>query len=264
MHYRLRTLATAALLAPGIALGTLTDHLSWGGGEPTPPPEQIRAALADDSRAADLERRLVAPPEQALAWARVLNAAPRTIDTASERERLAGWFHLALEQAGFAHEARFEAVRIIPGERRVRLDHDLIDPQRIAVGALSHHQKITEGGARLGGEPVIAESPRTGRSSLDLMRAGLAPVGPESAPIALCRLHRSDEAPYLELPAGEVAHLDRLLAETFEPAEHCLDAEAAAPFWRARAGDFFTDRGHPRTPEAGEPWPQHPEVPAAD
>lgn len=72
----------------------------------------------------------------------------------------------------------------------------------------------------------------------DLLRHGLAPIGPDNQPIKVCTLGRSSAAPYLELSATQ---LENYRIDTGLDFSRCLYGLTESAYWVSREADLIDE-----------------------
>lgn len=132
-------------------------------------------------------------------------------------------------------------------------NHDLYDMDRhslpknyelsktpVALGSIDDAKFVD------GSRSSIRTSPY-GRTEM-LMGQGYPGVGPDGAPIRLCRLYPSTFAPYVEIANYDAKALMPILGSGSVNAL-CLPESLTKDYWIGRKADFFNNFGYTITPE---------------
>lgn len=132
----------------------------------------------------------------------------------------------------------WKAATLIQGVNLLAYQQDsLIDLERTHAYHLSYPETtgtihpVAIADTHHGQYQVIATSQRR-------MTMGIAPIGPDNAPVQLCKLGRSSMAPYIEMSETQKQAFTQRTGMDFSL---CLTGQEAHAYWQQRYKDFVRD-----------------------
>ena len=146
----------------------------------------------------------------------------------------------------------WKAASFIPGTGQVAYQQDsLFDLERAQAYHLAYPETmgtihpVAMADTQSGQYQVIATSQRR-------MTMGIAPIGPDNAPVQLCKLGRSTMAPYIEMSETQKQVFAQRTGMDFSA---CLTGQSAHTYWQQRYKDFVrADYTHTDNLNPGTSW----------
>ena len=204
---------------------------------------------ADGKLQQSIQGAMIKDPQAPKAWLKAWSQAENQSSFGDAWSEV-GLNLLRWSQPGKTYE--WKAARRIPGENALAYQQDsLVDLERTQAYQLTY--PLTTGSIHSvdiadtanGQYQFIGTSERR-------MVTGLPPIGPDNAPVQLCKLGRSSAAPYIEMSETQRQVFTEQTGMDFS---YCLSGQSSATYWQQRYSDFVrSDYTHTDNLNPGTSW----------